>query len=99
MLDVIQFLEGQGRSPALQGSGSPDAYADSVGHLDIGEPAQRALIERDAGALNGLLGGRAWMAMHILAPDGDDEPLQSPDRQDDVPAQPEEPSRETEQPD
>lgn len=72
MTNVIGFLEALGRTPAFPQAASA-AWAALDG-LAVGEDQRKALADADAGALNTLLGGRAFMALHILAPDGDEGP-------------------------
>lgn len=72
MPDAIGFLEALGRSPALP-QVARGAW-EALDGLPIGEGQRRALVRGDAAALAALLGGRAFMAMHILAPDGGEQP-------------------------
>jgi len=84
MLDVIRFLETMGREPL-----APSDYAAAVAALEVAEPQRQALLERDHGALNDLLGGRAKMFFGILAPEEapmEDEPVE--DQPDEVPGEP-----------
>ena len=94
MSNVIRFLETLGSKPAL----TPAEYAATVAALDIDAAQQLAMLQRDPGTLNGLLGGRALMAMYIATPDGGEEPEERPDHTDDddaeiedAPESPEEP--------
>lgn len=79
MSNVIRFLETLGSQPAL----SPAGYAASVAALDCDTEQQLAMLQRDGGTLNGLLGGHPLMAMFVATPDGGEEPQDSPDHTDD----------------
>ena len=83
MLDTIRFLEEMGANPI-----SESDYAVAVANLQVEESQRSALLERNHGALNDLLGGRAEMFFGVLAPD--EGPLDEPfeDRPDDTPAEP-----------
>ena len=94
MSNAIQFLETLGSNPAL----SPAEYAATVTALDFDPDLQLAMLQLDASTLNGLLGGRALMAMYVATPDGGEEPEERPDHTDDddaeiedAPESPEEP--------
>lgn len=78
MSDVIAYLDFLGGSATT----TPDA-ARLAANLGIEPDAQAAIAARDSARLARLLGGRAFMACSIMAPDAD-EPL--PDEQ---PATPE----------
>jgi hypothetical protein len=83
MLDTIRFLEAMGVNPIAESE-----YAVAVAGLDVEESQRAALLERNHGALNDLLGGRTEMFFGVLAPD--EGPLEEPfeDRPDDTPAEP-----------
>lgn len=83
MLDTIRFLEAMGANPIPESD-----YAVAVAGLEIEELQRAALLGRNHGALNDLLGGRAKMFFGVLAPD--EGPLDEPfeDRPDDTPAEP-----------
>lgn len=75
MSNAIHFLETLGSKPTL----SPADYAATVAALNVDAAQQQALLCRDPEVLNGLLGGRLLMAMHIVTPDGGEEPQENPD--------------------
>ncbi|MEP6633244.1 MAG: hypothetical protein ABJA62_03465 [Luteimonas sp.] len=60
MSNVIRFLESLGGNPSLTRL-SPAQYAAAVASLNLDDAQQQALLDRDAAALNDLLGGRAKM--------------------------------------
>ena len=63
MSSIIQFLETMGGKPPV----SLAEYAATVAALDAGVLQKQALLDRDRGALNGLLAGRASMCCMIVA--------------------------------
>lgn len=73
MSNVIEFLDRIGRNPMP----TADAYAASVAALDAGAAEREALLARDAGALNDLLGGRPVMRCAVFEPSR--QPDQEPD--------------------
>ena len=72
MSNVIAFLEKMGSRPALA-TLSPDDYAAAVASLDLDDAPRQALLDRDAVALNGLLGGRLQMMSFLFPADGDEK--------------------------
>lgn len=72
MSNVISFLEQMGRNPALAGR-SPEAYANAVDALALDDAPRQALLDRDAGALNDLLGGRLKMMCFLFPAEGDEQ--------------------------
>ncbi len=72
MSSVITFLEQLGQDPRLAGR-SPDAYAAAVDALGLDNAPRQALLDRDADALNDLLGGRMKMMCFLFPADGDDQ--------------------------
>ncbi len=58
MSNVIEFLAAMGRRP---GTLSAAEFAATVTSLGLDHACERALIDRDVGALNQLLGGREGM--------------------------------------
>ena len=88
MSNVIAFLEKMGNNAALAHQ-SPDDYVAAVDQLGLDDAPRQALLDRDASALNGLLGGRMKMMCLLLPADGE-EPQQGeeqPDGDGDAPAQ------------
>jgi len=86
MSNAIQFLETLGRSGGMIPF-HDKAYADAVALLEVDHMQRQALLNRDANALSGLLGGRSKMMMQVWAPqeDAPDEHSQEdePDDSDD----------------
>lgn len=80
MSNVIQFLEAMGRNPAVHGASAAD-YAATVALLEIDGAQRRALLDRNAVALSGLLEGRTKMFCMIATPD-ERAPGDSPDQDD-----------------
>lgn len=72
MSNVVQFLEAMARNPKLL---SAEDFAAAVVNFGLDPDAQNALIARDAGALNKVLGGRVSM-MCLIAPAENEEPLE-----------------------
>lgn len=60
MSNVISFLESLGQDARLARQ-SDDDYAAAVRALPLDDQARLALLAKDAGALNDLLGGRPAM--------------------------------------
>lgn len=71
MSNVIAFLEKMGNNAALANQ-APEDYAAAVDALGLDDAPRQALLDRDASALNGLLGGRMQM-MCLLLPADDEE--------------------------
>ena len=71
MSNVIQFLEKMGKDPAMAKL-DQDEYAAAVDALGLDDAPRRALLDRDADSLNGLLGGRHKMVCMLFPADGDD---------------------------
>lgn len=65
MTNVIAFLEAMGACPAPDAAG----YRQAVEAMDVPPDMRRALLRRDATAVNGLLGGRAAMWCAIMSPE------------------------------
>ena len=84
MSNVIRFLEAMGQDAAL-GRLQDAGYAAAVAALGLDDAAREALLRRDAGGLNALLGGRSNV-LSLLVPadddkkDEDDEEKQDEDR-------------------
>ena len=64
MSNAIRFLEHLGSRPL-----SAAEYAAGVAALEVDEAQRRALLDRNAVALNDLLGGRRKLMFAILAPE------------------------------
>jgi hypothetical protein len=77
MLNVTQFLEALGRNP---GPLSDEELAAVVAASNFSLPLKKALHERDADAVNRLLGGRTRMICSI-APAENDEPSETEEEQ------------------
>lgn len=77
MSSVVRFLEAISCNPAV--FVMPDAYAQAVADLDVGDDVRSALLARDALDLAGLLGGRPSMFCMIMTPD-DQEKEDAPDQ-------------------
>jgi hypothetical protein len=65
-MSIVQFLETLGASP---GELSAASYAKAVEALALSADAHAALLARDAGGVNRLLGGRVAMRSLIATPD------------------------------
>jgi len=87
MTDAIRYLEMLGGSPAA------DATVNAACH-EMPDLQRDALSKGDLAGLGALLGGRAFMAMHVLAPE--EEPLREAPvrREDDAPEPAEGPQEE-----
>jgi len=70
MSNVVQFLEALATSPKPL---SPDEFAAAIERTELDPSAQKALLERNADALNKALGGRLKM-MCMVVPAENDEP-------------------------
>lgn len=81
MNNVIAFLERMGRDPSLAEL-APDELAAVATDLGLDDAPRQALLDRDADALNGLLGGRHKMMCMLFPAEGDDQKKQD-DEQDD----------------
>jgi hypothetical protein len=86
MSNVIAFLEQMGKNPALHGQ-SPQDYAAAVQALGLDDAPRQALLDRDATALNDLLGGRTKMMCFLFPADGDEQ------KKDDEPSDGDEPAK------
>jgi hypothetical protein len=78
MSNAIQFLESLGGSAEPM---SAEQYARAVAALDVDAGLRQALLERDGGRINQLLGGRGSM-MLVLAP-ADEKPADNDRTEDD----------------
>lgn len=65
MSNVIAFLESLGQDARLARQSEQD-YAAAVQALPVDDDARLALLARDAGALNDLLGGRPAMVCALF---------------------------------
>lgn len=72
MSNVIAFLEKMGNNPALAHQ-APEDYAAAVDALGLDDAPRQALLDRDASALNGLLGGRLQMMCFLFPADGEEK--------------------------
>lgn len=84
MSNVIAFLESLGKN-AAHSQLSGEAYVAAVDALGLDDAPRQALLDRDADALSGLMGGRMKM-MCLLFPADGEEP-----QKDQGPAEGEEP--------
>lgn len=85
MSNVITFLEQLGQNPALAGR-SPESFAAAVDALGLDDAPRQALLDRDADALSGLLGGRVQMMCFLFPADGDEQKKNDePDNDDEQP--------------
>jgi hypothetical protein len=89
MSNVISFLESLGQDARLARL-SGDDYAAAVRALPLDDDARQALLAKDAGALNDLLGGRPAMVCALFPAedtparendDGDSPQEDTPDEQ------------------
>jgi hypothetical protein len=71
MSNVIAFLEKMGNNAALSQQ-APHDYAAAVDALGLDDAPRQALLDRDASALNGLLGGRLEMMCFLFPADGEE---------------------------
>lgn len=71
MSNVIAFLETLG-TDARKSKLADGDYAAAVDALGLDDAPRQALLDRDAQALNGLLGGRLQMMCILFPADGDD---------------------------
>lgn len=65
-MSIVQFLENLGASSNTL---SAPNYVSAVEALGLDDASKRALLARDADALNGLLAGRAAMRCFVFVPD------------------------------
>jgi hypothetical protein len=72
MSNVIAFLEKMGNNAALANQ-APEDYAAAVDALGLDDAPRQALLDRDASALNGLLGGRMKMMCLLFPADGEEK--------------------------
>ena len=76
MSDVVSFLETMGSNPSI-GRLSPADYAAAVAQLGLDDAQASALIARDRGALDDLIGSRKQCMLALAIPEdepADDEP-------------------------
>ena len=78
MSNVVQFLEALARNPK---SLSADELAVAIANAELEPAARQAIMERDAQALNQVLGGRATM-LCFVAPAENDEPKDDEQQED-----------------
>lgn len=72
MHNVIAFLERMGRDPSLAAL-PEDELAKVLAEAGLDDAPRQALLDRDADALNGLLGGRHKMMCMLFPAEGDEE--------------------------
>lgn len=72
MQNVIAFLERMGRDPSLAQL-PDDEFARVLAEAGLDDAPRQALLDRDADALNGLLGGRHKMMCMLFPAEGDEE--------------------------
>ena len=86
MENLIAFLERMGRDPSLAKLPA-DELAAVMAEAGLDDAPRQALLDRDADALNGLLGGRHKMMCLLFPaePDGDKK------KQDEEPAEDDQP--------
>lgn len=75
MTNVVQFLETLARDPNPM---SADQFTAAIARTEMDPSAQKALLERNAEALNKALGGRLKM-MCMVVPAENDEPQEDED--------------------
>lgn len=78
MSNVVQFLEALGRNPQPL---SADEFVQVVTSAALEPGVQQALLDRDADALNQLLGGRLSV-MCMIVPAENDEPQREDEQED-----------------
>lgn len=81
MNNVIAFLERMGRDPSLAKLPAAELAA-VVQDLGLDDAPLQALLDRDADALNGLLGGRHKMMCMLFPAEGDDQKKQDDEQED-----------------
>ena len=84
MSNVIAFLEAMGQDARL-GRLQGEQYAAAVDALALDDAPRQALLDRDAGTMGDLLGGRLKMMCLLFPADGDNK---KDDEQDDQPDEP-----------
>ena len=72
MQNLIAFLERMGRDPSLAKL-PQDELEQRLLEAGLDDAPRRALLDRDADALNGLLGGRHKMMCMLFPAEGDEE--------------------------
>lgn len=75
MNNVIAFLDRMGREPSLARLPA-DEFAAALEGAGLDDAPRQALLDRDADALNGLLGGRHKMMCMLFPAEGDDDKKQ-----------------------
>jgi hypothetical protein len=85
MSNVIAFLEAMGQDARL-GRLQGEQYAAAVDALGLDDAPRQALLDRDAGAMGDLLGGRLKMMCLLFPADGDNN--KKDDEQDEQPDEP-----------
>ncbi|WP_188664277.1 hypothetical protein [Arenimonas soli] len=81
MNNVIAFLERMGRNPSLAQLPAAE-LASEARDLGLDDAPLQALLDRDADALNGLLGGRHKMMCMLFPAEGDDQKKQDDEQED-----------------
>lgn len=81
MNNVIAFLERMGRDPSLAKLPTEELAA-VIDEAGLDDAPRQALLDRDADALNGLLGGRHKMLCLLFPAEGDDQKKQDDDKED-----------------
>lgn len=81
MNNVIAFLERMGRDPSLAKL-PEDELAAVIDAAGLDDAPRQALLDRDADALNGLLGGRHKMLCLLFPAEGDDQKKQDDEKED-----------------
>ncbi len=95
MSQIIGFLEDMGRNPGC-GRISHADYTAAVASLQVTPAERQALLARDHGRLNDLLGGRMRMMCLIWQPSDEPERRQDDDEGPDAPEPQPQPSPEEE---
>lgn len=72
MSNVIAFLESLGKN-AAQSQLSGEEYVAAVEALALDDAPRQALLDRDASALSGLMGGRLKMMCLLFPADGEEK--------------------------
>ena len=72
MDNLISFLERMGRDPSLTRLPAEELAA-ALADAGLDDAPRQALLDRDADALNGLLGGRHKMMCLLFPAEGDDD--------------------------
>lgn len=81
MDNVIAFLERMGRDPLLANLPA-DELAAAIDAAGLDDAPRQALLDRNADALNGLLGGRHKMLCLLFPAEGDDQKKQDDEKED-----------------